>query len=367
MTQSAHRFIFPFLRGLFISLFFGTVIFGFVAFWFAGALFARGAELNALFFETAGRSTVSIAAEALGGVWVAQQEAVHEPYRVLVLGTDEVAGSGRSAVLTDTLMIASYNPETNAVSLVSLPRDLYHPEYATKINALYFYGQERYPTRPETFPAEVLTDMTGLDFESVLVISLADVQNLIDLVGGVEIDVPKTFTDDQFPRDGVDVSVETDPVILYETITFEEGVQRMDGKKALQYIRTRKSSDPNEGTDESRTRRQRQVLTALANQLTDPNFVANPVNMGRLYRFYAERYQQEASLYELGVVAGEVIQNRQLPEFISVEMPVTAAGTATDSATLFVHPPVEKYGQWVYEPVDPTWQQLREFMQQRNF
>ncbi|MCD8484510.1 LCP family protein [Candidatus Woesebacteria bacterium] len=331
-----------------------------------GWIVQRSVVLHDAFLETAGRSPLTIAAEAGTGWWQTIRQEETEPFRLLLLGIDEVAGSGRSAILTDTLMMITYQPAENTVSTLSIPRDVYHPEYATKVNALYFYGTERNPAAPEKFTSQVLTEMTGVDFDGVVVVSLEDVQDLIDLVGGVTVDVPHTFTDDRFPRSGVDVSVETDPAVLYETITFEAGEQTMDGETALKYIRTRKSADPEEGTDEARTRRQRQVLSALFAKMTDPHFIANPYTAGRLYRWYADRYQDVVSLYDGGVLAGYLWKTQQIPEFASVELPVTASSVATDSATLFVHPPTEKYGQWVYEPVDPTWQQLQQFVRQNN-
>lgn len=365
MSTRLQAFFRSFFVGTFVSLFIAIIVFVLLGQWVSKAVFRRSQELNQYFVTTAHRSPFSIAAELASG-FLAVDGKEFPPQRWLILGTDEVEGSGRQAVLTDTLLFASYSPQSNRFTVMSLPRDVYHPEYATKINALYFYGQERNPLRPEKFPAEVLSEMLGIPFDGVVVVSLQDVQELIDLAGGVMVDVPHTFTDEQFPRSGVDVTVETDPNVLYETVTFEAGEQHMDGELALKYIRTRKSSDPEEGTDEARTRRQRQVLSALFSQLSNPYFIANPYHAGQLYRWYADRYSHEVSLYEVGSLAGSIAQQRAIPEFASLELPVTASAVATDSATLFVHPPTEKYGQWVYEPVDPTWQQLHEFVRENK-
>lgn len=365
MSEKVYTFVRSCIVGALVSLFIGAVLFILFGHWFGRRIVQRGQELNEYFVTVAKRSPVSIAFE-IGTGFFTTKENESRHYRWLILGTDEVEGSGRQAVLTDTLLFASYSSAENTLSVVSLPRDVYHPEYATKINALYFYGQERNPVAPQEFPATVLSEMLGVPFDGVLVVSLHDVQELIDLVGGVTVNVPHAFIDEAFPRSGVDVTKEKNPEILYETVIFEAGEQHMNGETALKYIRTRKSSDPEEGTDEARTRRQRQVLSALFAQLANPNFIANPYNAGQLYRWYADRYSAEVSLYELGSMAGSVWHNRSVPEFISLDLPITVEATATESSTLFVHPPTQKYGQWVYEPVDPTWEQFHKFVKEKN-
>ncbi len=365
MPAQFKSFIRSFVVGTLVSLFVGIILFLLLGHWFGRKLVSRGQELNQYFVTTARRSPLSIGAELASG-FLTVRESDPQNYRWLILGTDEVEGSGRQAILTDTILFASYSSQNNTLSTLSLPRDLYHPEYATKINSLYFYGQERSPQKPQEFPGEVISEMFGVPLDGVIVVSLRDVRELIDLVGGVTVDVPNAFVDEEFPRSGVDVTVVTDPEILYETVVFEAGPQQLDGETALKYIRTRKSSDPNEGTDEARTRRQRQVLSALFGQLTNPSFIANPYNTGRLYRWYADRYSSEVSLYELGSLAGRVWHNGSIPEIISLDLPLTGEAVATESGTLFVHPPTEKYGQWVYEPVDPSWAQLHRFVEENS-
>src|SRR5690349_14691141 len=85
----------------------------------------RVIEWNQRFSSTAGRSVFSLMPETVAG-FVNGREQELKPQTWLLLGTDEVEGSGRTNILTDTILIASYDPQAGVVRLLSLPRDLYH-------------------------------------------------------------------------------------------------------------------------------------------------------------------------------------------------------------------------------------------------
>lgn len=330
--------------------------------WFGGKIAQQLWGISHQFSQAAGRNPLGLAFEAGTGFL----DGVQHPqpvYRWLLLGTDEVEGSNRSNVLTDTILVVSYRPETGQVQMLSIPRDLYIPSLRSKVNTLYGMSNDQFATNLAQLPRDTLQQILGITFDRTVVVRMTDVASLIDQIGGIEIEVPNTFTDDRYPRDGVDVTKETNPKILYESLTFEAGKQSMDGARAVKYMRTRKSFDAQEGTDEARTRRQRQVINAVLAKVTTTEFLANPTQMGSLYRWYAERFLAVMPLSDLSALAGAWQASGQNPELGSVELPLTAYPSATDSATLFVHPSEAKYGgQWVYEPVDPSWKQLQEFV-----
>lgn len=333
--------------------------------WFVPSLWGRINYVHSSFNEAAGRGAISIGGEVAAGFFSAYRQ-WPPTKRYLVLGTDEVEGSNRPTILTDTILLVTYHPELNEIKLLSFPRDLYHPQLQTKINALYWYGRERSALDPTVLPTalveQTFEDMTATAIDQVLVLSLADVRELIDLLGGVVVDVQHGFTDDQFPRSGVDVTVEKDPAVLYETVSFEPGVQLMSGETALKFMRSRKAVEESEQGDEARTRRQQQVLSSIAARMQSPAVVGNPERLGQLYRWYAENFMPKVSLFQIGQVLGSIQRQQQFPGLETVDLPLSSEAVATDSATLLVHPPVEKYGQWVYEPVDESWQQLRSFI-----
>jgi anionic cell wall polymer biosynthesis LytR-Cps2A-Psr (LCP) family protein len=276
-----------------------------------------------------------------------------EQKTLLVLGADQVAGRSEGAILTDTVLLLQLDLKNNQIKTLALPRDLYHPDYQTKINALYYYGLERNQNNPLAFPTEAISELTQLDIDHTLLIEIESLKNLIDLLGGVEITIEEGFSDSLFPVEGVDVSVEKDPAVLYETVVFEEGKELMDGKRALQFMRSRNSGD-DQGTDLARGQRQQLILQALMEKIVDSEFILKePEKIGQLYRFYLDHFNKSLTINELARVAVSwliINQNSQqpplAPEFVSFKIPVYPE----DDQGLIFNPPLWRtQQQWVYQ------------------
>lgn len=332
--------------------------------WFVPQVFGRLQQVQSSFAAEAGRSAWSIGLELFTGY---QMPLLQEKQRFLVLGVDEIAGSGREDVLTDTIILATYDPSANAVRLLSFPRDIYLTEQQGRINALYQNAQEAGSAQPEKDVQETFSQLIDQPIQETIVVSLSELAEIIDIMGGLPIEVQNSFTDPSFPRSGVDVSVERDPAILYESLRFEAGPQVLDGETALKFIRSRKALEPEEAGDEARARRQRQVIEAMIQRLQSTEILTNPVVLGRLYDWYSRSLVTKVPLTFLGQLGRTVLENSQPLQMESVSLPVTDLPVATDSATLFVHPPERLYrGAWVYIPVDPSWEQLRNFIQEKG-
>lgn len=243
--------------------------------------------------------------------WQMEPTAVNGHENILLLGTDATADRTGLPTLTDTIILLSINLENGQINTLPLPRDLWSDAYQTKINALYVYGQDRYPDAPERFTTEVVQQMTGIPIQHTIVLSLDQLRELIDLVGGVEINVEQGFTDPLYPRSGVDVTTETDPKILYETIVFEPGKQLLSGTRALQYIRSRHSEDE-QGHDLARGARQQQVISALMTKLTNyKTLFLHPEMAGQLYLFYQQDFGRSMSLPELVATVKQLLPQRK--------------------------------------------------------
>ena len=163
---------------------------------------------------------------------------------------------GQSENLTDTIMIAEYDPQEQQASILSIPRDTfigYDKTKATawdKINAVYQTG-------PENVLKEI-NELTGLDIKYYLKVDTKSFKVLVDEIGGVTFDVP------------IDMKYDDNRQNLH--INLKAGEQLLDGDKAEQLVRFRHNND---GTtypaeygmeDEGRMRTQREFLTALAKQ-----------------------------------------------------------------------------------------------------
>ena len=167
---------------------------------------------------------------------------------------------GQSQTLTDTIMVASYDPKTQEAALLSIPRDTFIGEskaYASaydKINAVY-------STRGIDSLLEDVRDLTGLNIQYYLKVDTEALKVLVDEIGGVYFEVP------------IDMHYTDKGQGLY--IDLKAGYQLLDGDKAEQVVRFRHNSDgstyPSEygGEDLGRMRTQRAFLTALLEQVIE--------------------------------------------------------------------------------------------------
>lgn len=271
---------------------------------------------------------------------------------LLILGVDSLEQRPGSPALTDTMMLAQIDFSQASIKTLSLPRDLWSSDYQTKINALYTYGLDRYPNNPEKFPTEVLQKLTEVEIDNTIVLSLDQLAKLIDLVGGVEVTIENGFTDEEFPRTDVDVTKETDPEKLYETIEFKPGTETMMGERALKYIRSRHSQD-DEGTDLARSLRQQQVIAALITKLSDiKQYWHQPELAGKLLNFYQisfDQYFPTKNLISIGLNLGD---DMSALKFESLNLSIYP----DEEDGVIYHPqPTKKYqDQWIYLIKDQT-------------
>ena len=160
------------------------------------------------------------------------------PLNVLVLGVDTRPDNKEMGSRTDTIMLVQVVPKTGDVKLLSVPRDLFvevEPGEKDKINAAYNYGGV-----DETI--ETLENYSGLPVDHYAVVDFEGFERVIDAMGGVRVDVG----DGQFP----------------EKWRLGEGVQRLNGHKALIYARYRGTP----GADLDRMQRQRELVGALRSE-----------------------------------------------------------------------------------------------------
>lgn len=176
-------------------------------------------------------------------------------FKCLILG---ISTDQENVDLTDTIMVASYNPNTQKATLLSIPRDTYTgktPAKATayeKINALY----SRKHRPDETL--EAVNEITGLDIKYYVVVKTEALIKLVDVIGGITFDVP------------IDMNYDDTSQNLH--IHLKAGEQKLDGDKAEQLVRFRHNNDgtsyPEEygDNDTGRMRTQREFIMQVLKQ-----------------------------------------------------------------------------------------------------
>ncbi|MPM92996.1 hypothetical protein SDC9_140132 [bioreactor metagenome] len=201
--------------------------------------------------------------------------------------------------------------------------------------------------------------MTTVTIDYSFVITIDDLEKIIDIVGGIEIDVPTAFTDKLFPRQGVDIATVHDPALLYETIEFHSGPQLMDGQRALQYMRSR-HAEGDEGTDIARSNRQQLVLNSLLKKLQSE---LNPEVLGKLYRFYLDHYEKKITLTDLLDLALPLLIKQdqiQIPDLKTehLSLPIYPDDP---QGIIFTPDTWKNGGQWIYQVRDQ--QNFQEYFQ----
>lgn len=165
---------------------------------------------------------------------------------------------GESTGMSDTIIVASYDPKTQKASLMSIPRDTFTGEnkssakYYHKINALYNYGETPEKT------VEAVNEITGLNIKHYIIVDTEALIKLVDTIGGLEFDVPIDMNYDDSTQD------------LH--IHLKAGYQKLTGKQVEQLVRFRHNNDGSSypfsygNEDHGRSKTQRNVVIALAKQ-----------------------------------------------------------------------------------------------------
>lgn len=243
---------------------------------------------------------------------------------VLLLG---VSGAGHDGPnLTDTIMVVSYDIKTHHADLISLPRDLWSDKYKGKVNSIYEIGLSK--GGGLGFAEKELGNILGLSIPYAVRLDFSGFIKAIDLVGGVDVNIPYSFDDFEYPNEGhendmcgnqekvVDISddqskqlgvpagkqkalidpsgkiatasadlnigiVYTDDDILtffpcrFQHVSFKKGLAHLDGTTALEFVRSRHGTN-GEGSDFARSRRQQIVLEAFKDEVLSANTLLDP-------------------------------------------------------------------------------------------
>jgi polyisoprenyl-teichoic acid--peptidoglycan teichoic acid transferase len=182
-----------------------------------------------------------------------------DPATILVIGTDGGSAPGRGdSNRSDSLMLLRTDPEHHRLSYLSIPRDLQVeiPGYgSSKVNAANQFGGP-------ALTIATVRQFTGLPIHHVLVLNFDGFKELIDAMGGVEIDVPKKILSNKF-----DCPYKAARCAEWDGWRFEKGKQTMDGRRALVYSRVRTNQLDASDNDVTRGGRQQAVADAVGDEI----------------------------------------------------------------------------------------------------
>ena len=192
---------------------------------------------------------------------------ITEPFTVLLMGVDsDSEGIQNGSFNGDSLMLITFNPKTLSTTILSIPRDSYVP-------IACFSGQRKNKIthaawKGETCMMNTIENFLDVNIDYYVKINFAGVVELVDALGGVEIDVPYNLCEQNSKRQWGE-----------NTVYIEKGLQTLNGEQALAYARNR-HPNPSQcsskwtnytSNDFIRGEHQQEVVTALLNKFKDIN------------------------------------------------------------------------------------------------
>ncbi len=171
---------------------------------------------------------------------------------ILLMGTDTRDKLTEGASRSDVMMLVTIDPISKTAAMLSIPRDLYIPLPGydqQRINTAYFWGDYNHlPGGGPQLAIDTIKYNFGIPVDRYGVIDFNGFKDVIDAVGGIDVDVPHEIIDYEYPTEDYGI----------ETLKIPAGHIHMDGALALKYVRTR-----HQDSDFGRLQRQQQVLLAV--------------------------------------------------------------------------------------------------------
>lgn len=218
--------------------------------------------LNSLFFDETAVAT-NEDPNAIVDVEAGEDEAMDDKILFLLMGVDAQNVKRSKGTRTDTIMLTSVDFKTGEIDILSIPRDTRLPVNGRldKVNAAHAYGGT-------DLAVETIKDFLSIDLKYYVKVDYQIVQDVVDAIGGVDIDVPMNmkYSDPT-----------ADPPL---NINLKKGPQTLNGKEAHDFLRFRHNNSYTVGYPEGdvgRIETQQYFVKELLKQtLTPKNILRIP-------------------------------------------------------------------------------------------
>lgn len=255
------------------------------------------------------------------------------PFNVLLLGYG--GGNHDGTYLTDSIIILNIDPKTKKVAMISVPRDTWISSLNDKINAAYVKGIDQ--------AKDAVSQVTGLTANYFVSVDFSEFSQIIDTLGGVNVNVPQTFDDNFFPTSGMEndscgksgeeidslktkytgFDLEKQFTCRYEKLHFNQGNTVMNGETALKFTRSRHSDTY--GGDFYRSERQFAVLKAIESKLISLNAITKS---GKLINQLSQMVRTDLGISQINTII-DLLGNPQ--DYKTAEIHLTDANVFVDS------------------------------------
>lgn len=256
--------------------------------------------------------------------------------------------------LSDSLIVVSYKAHDNQLVTIGVPRDIWSSTLQDKINSAYAYGEEKRKGGGLTLAKAEVGAIIGMPIQYAMVINFSEFEKLIDFTGGVDIDVKTSFTDDRYPiagKEDDECDGDKEYQCRYKTLLFSQGITHMDGKVALQFVRSR-NGDNGEGSDFARSARQQLVLTAVIKEILALAKSGDITKLRSLYQNVDNLIVRDITNQELAILAKKIFLEKKL-ERKNIHL----------SDEFFITPNVSDYeGKYVLIPADNDFSSVHSYI-----
>lgn len=207
---------------------------------------------------------------------------------VLLLGMrgENIPGGG---LLADSIMVISLNTQDNKVAMISIPRDLYVKYPGTqdgmKINAVHAHGESKGKGNGLKSMETIVGEVTGLKINYAVSINFVGFKQMIDKVGGIDINLETPFYETHQFVEGKECGIE---------FSLAAGANHLDGEKALCYARARDNT-----SDFDRARRQQVILLALKDKLISMGTLSDFGKINDILNVIGDNVRTDMASYEM--------------------------------------------------------------------
>src|SRR3989338_7111164 len=254
--------------------------------------------------------------------------------------------------LTDSIAVASFDLKRKNITLISIPRDIWSDTLRDKINSAYAYGEAKMKGGGIKLAKAEIGAVVGFPISYGIVVDFDKFQNIVDFLGGIDINVRTGFVDNKYPisgREADDCDGDPDYKCRYETIKFNAGWQHFDGQTALKYLRSR-NAQGSEGTDCARTNRQQQVINAITTKIIKIIKTYNLAKIKKLYSLINNSIERDIINEDSAYIAKNLIFGVKINEVALSE-------------DLFIVPRKQNYyGKYVLTPKDGDYSSIHRFI-----
>lgn len=258
----------------------------------------------------------------------------------LLLG---MGGPGHNGpLLTDTIIVASLEPSTKKAAIFSLPRDMIVPltsQDYRKINSIYALGEQSGENQGGELAKEVVGRTLDIPIHYYVAVDFKGFVELVDAIGGLDIEVERAFTDSQFPTEDY----------KYQEVSFPAGRQNMDGLTALRFARSRHGNN-GEGSDFARIKRQQKIITTAKDKITSFNTWINPKKITSLFNLFNQYTKTDLEPWE----AVKLVHMAK-----SLDTQKITSQSIDDSPGSYLRSGITLDGAFILQPISGTFAQIQ--------